>query len=306
MTFLRGRSVPLAYMLLTTAAFLWAGNAIAGKLAAGHVSPFLLTTMRWILAVIILLPMAIRPLRRDWPVIRRNLPFLFLCGAIGFAGFNNLFYLALNYTTAINVAIEQASMPLIVFALNFLAFGIRASPFQVVGFALTLIGVALTVSNGNLLHLTGQTVNIGDIYMLIAVVAYGVYSVALARKPLIHWLSFITVLAVSAFVASIPFAVWEVWDGSIRYPDMQAWLVALYIATGPAILSQLCWIRGLEIIGSNRGGVFINIVPIFASLMAIVILGEDFRIYHALAIALVLSGVWMSQRQHAASQDSTA
>jgi drug/metabolite transporter (DMT)-like permease len=245
-------------------------------------------------------------LRRDWPVIRRNLPFLFLCGVIGFAGFNNLFYLALNHTTAINVAIEQASMPLIVFALNFLVFGIRATALQVIGFVLTLLGVAFTVSNGNLLDLSGQPVNIGDIYMLIAVTAYGVYSVALARKPLIHWLSFITVLASSALLASIPFAFWEFWDDSIRYPDMQAWLVALYIATGPAILSQLCWIRGLEIIGSNRGGVFINVVPIFAALMAIVILGEDFRYYHAIAIALVLSGVWMSQRQKAPPQESTA
>lgn len=299
MTTLFARSVPAAYMLLTLTAFFWAGNAIAGKLAVGHISPFLLTTIRWSMATLILLPFAVGYLRRDWHLIRANLLFLAALGAIGFTTFNNLLYLALNYTTAINVAIEQASMPLIVFALNFLLFGIRATTLQITGFALTLIGVALTVSNGDLSRLFSLQLNIGDIFMLIAVVVYGAYSVALSRKPRIHWLSFITVLAIVALIASLPFTYWEYSSGRINYPDLQGWQVAVYTAIAPSILAQLFWIRGLDIIGSNRGGVFINIVPIFASLMAITILGEAFRLYHGIAILLVFSGVWLSQRQSA-------
>lgn len=297
MTTLFARSVPAAYVLLTLTAFFWAGNAIAGKLAVGHISPFLLTTIRWSMATMILLPFAARHLRRDWQLIRTNLLFLAALGAIGFTSFNNLLYLSLNYTTAINVAIEQASMPLIVFALNFLLFGIRATALQITGFVLTLFGVALTVSNGDLSRLLNLQLNIGDIYMLIAVVLYGTYSVALSRKPKIHWLSFITVLAIVALISSIPFTIWEYSAGRINFPSPRGWQVSIYTAIAPSILAQLFWIRGLDIIGSNRGGVFINIVPIFASLLAITILGESFHIYHAIAILLVMSGVWLSQRQ---------
>lgn len=306
MAALFARSVPTAYLLLTLTAFFWAGNAIAGKLAVGHISPFLLTTIRWTMATMILLPFAAKYLRRDWPLIRSNLFFLAALGTIGFASFNNLLYLALNHTTAINVAIEQASMPLIVFALNFLLFGIRATALQIIGFILTLFGVALTVSNGDLSRLLSLQLNIGDIYMLIAVVAYGGYSVALARKPQLHWLSFITVLAIVALIASFPYTYWEYRTGNINFPDKQGWTVSVYTAIAPSILAQLFWIRGLDIIGSNRGGVFVNIVPIFASLMAITILGEAFRAYHAAAILLVLSGVWLSQRQPARPAESPA
>ncbi|MGI9399714.1 MAG: DMT family transporter [Rhizobiaceae bacterium] len=299
MTSLSARSVPVAYTLLTLTAFLWAGNAIAGKLAVGHVSPFLLTTIRWSMATLILLPFGIRYLRRDWPLIRANLFFLSALGAIGFTTFNNLLYLALNYTTAINVSIEQASMPLIVFALNFLIFGIRATSLQLIGFMATLIGVALTVSNGDISRLLTLQLNIGDVYMLIAVALYGAYSVALSRKPQIHWLSLISVLAIVALIVSVPYTIWEIATGRVNYPDSQGWMVSVYTAIAPSILAQVFWIRGLEIIGSNRGGVFINIVPIFSSLMAITILGEAFRAYHAVAILLVLSGVWVSQRQPA-------
>jgi drug/metabolite transporter (DMT)-like permease len=284
------------YLLLVTTAMLWAGNAIAGKFAVGHVSPFLLTSMRWLVALAILLPFAFPHLRRDFPAIRRHAVFLFLLGAMGFALFNNLFYLALNYTSAINVAIEQASMPLIVFALNFLFFSIRTSWLQVGGFILTLIGIAIIVSRGDPASLSGQNVNIGDVLMMIAIFVYGLYSVALARKPPLHWLSFITVLAGAAFAASIPFTFWEYWAARARFPDAVGVAVVVYTAIFPSIIAQVSWVRGLELIGSNRGGIFINLVPIFASVLAIVLLGEAFLPYHFVALCLVLGGVWLAQQ----------
>ena len=285
-----------AYLLLTATAIMWAGNAIAGKFAVGHISPFLLTSLRWTLAVAILLPVAWRYIRSDWAAVRANALFLFLLGAIGFTAFNNLLYLALNHTTAINVAIEQAAMPLVVFALNFVLFSIRTSWMQIAGFMLTLLGVGLTATGGDLARLSVESVNVGDLYMIIAMLFYGTYSVALARKPRLHWLTFIATLSVAALIASLPFAAWEILSGRAILPDTQGFAVALYTAIFPAILAQLFWARGLEIIGSNRGGVFINFVPIFGAALAVLLLGEAFRLYHLAAMVMVLGGVWLSQK----------
>lgn len=284
------------YFLLTLTAFFWGGNAIAGKIAVGHISPFLLTTSRWFVAMALIYPFAINHLKRDWPKIKPRLPFLIALGAIGFCVFNNLMYLSLVYTSAINVAIVQASMPLIVFFLNFALFQLLATRLQIIGFLLTLIGVITVASAGNLETLTTLAFNIGDLLMLIAIMFYGVYSVFLKNKPDIHWLSFIAVLGTAAFVTSIAFSIWEYQTNTIIWPDTTGFLVVLYTAIFPSLLSQVFWMRGLEIIGSNRGGVFINIVPIVGSGLAILILGEQFRLYHAIALVLVIGGVWLSQR----------
>jgi drug/metabolite transporter (DMT)-like permease len=288
-----------AYGLLTLTALLWAGNAIAGKLAVGEVSPFLLTALRWAIAAALLGLLARRRIVADLPAIAANLPYLAAMGAVGFALFNVMFYLALVHTSAINVAIEQASMPLAVFALNFAFYGIRASFLQMAGFAITVIGVAITAAGGNPLRILDAGLNFGDLLMIMAISLYGGYSVALARKPAMHWLSFLAALAAFATLASLPFAAWEYFDGSMIWPTAKGWAVTVFTAVGPAIVAQLSWAMGLEIIGSNRGGVFINIVPAFAALFAVFLLGETFGAHHALAMALVIGGVWLSQRRAA-------
>ncbi|WP_075997219.1 DMT family transporter [Salaquimonas pukyongi] len=285
------------YILLLLTALFWGGNAVAGKLAVGHVSPFLLTALRWAAAMAIVYLFALPHLKRDLPAIRRNIWFLALLGAIGFTVFNNLMYSSLIYTTAINVAIIQAAMPLIVFLLNFLLFGLRTTGLQLAGFALTLVGVATIASSGSLEVLARLAFNLGDLLMFVAIMTYGAYSVLLKQKPQMHWLSFISVLGTSALLASLPFVAHEALTGTLVWPDLQGWGVVLYTAIFPSILSQVFWMRGLELIGSNRGGVFINLVPVFGSALAITILGERFHLYHAIALVLVIGGVWLSQRR---------
>ncbi len=170
------------FLLLTLTALFWAGNAIARKIAAGHVSPFLLTWLRWLFACIVLFIFAQKFIRRGFETIKKHWKFLFIAGAIGFAVFNNLMYLALNHTSAINVAIEQAAMPLIVFILNYLLFRTKVTSFQVIGFIVTLIGVSVTVTKGNLFGLENQSLNAGDLIMIGAIMVYGTYSVALKNK----------------------------------------------------------------------------------------------------------------------------
>lgn len=285
------------FLLLTLTALLWGGNAIAGKLASGHISPFLLTWLRWVGACLILVIISRKHIKRDFEKIKQHWVFLFLLGAFGFAIFNGLMYLALNHTSAINVAIEQASMPLIVFVLNYLLFRTKVTAYQVIGFIITLIGVAVTVTRGNIFGLGEQPLNIGDIIMIVAITVYGIYSVLLKNKPDIHALSFLCVLGFAALITTSFFVLYEIYSNTLLLPDAQGWGVVLYAAIFPSVLAQLFWILGLEQIGSNRGGLFINLVPIFGAMLAVLILGEQFQTYHAIGLALVLGGIAFAQKQ---------
>lgn len=284
------------YLVMTTVCIIWAGNAVAGKLAAGHVSPMLLTLLRWIFAVLLIAPFAWGDVRREWPILRRHLALMFVFGGVGFTGFNALFYWALNHTTAINVTIEQSAMPLMVFLGNLLLFHIRFTLLQVVGFLLTVVGVVLTVTHGHPQALLQLDLNRGDALMLIAVFMYGSYTLALRYKPTLHWRSTIFVLALSALITAIPFAAYEWTAGYGRWPDLQGWGVVLYIAIFPSLFAQSLYIRGVELIGPNRANLFINLVPIFGSLLAVTLLGESLEGFHMLAILFVLSGLFLAER----------
>ena len=284
-----------AYLLLLLTTLFWGGNAIAGKLAVGHISPMLLTAARWGIAVVILWLLGRRHFARDWPAIRARLPLLIALGAFGFSIFNVALYSALNYTSAINVSIEQAAIPMLIFILNFLLFRLSASAGQIVGFLLSVAGVALTASHGEPRRLLLLDVNLGDALMLIGVVVYSGYTVALRRKPDIHWQSLMIVLTGAAFVATLPFVVAEFACGAGMLPDGRGWAIIAYTAIFPSILSQIFYIRGVEMIGGNRAGLFINLVPVFGTVLSIIILGEDFHTYHAVAMAMVMGGIWLAE-----------
>lgn len=286
-----------AYLLLTITTLGWGGNAIAGKLAAGHISPALLTSSRWVIALAAVLPFALPHLRREWHTIRAHLLFLLVMGSVGFALFNNFYYLALNHTSAINGAIEQSSMPLLVFVANFLLFGQRVSPGQIIGFVISLVGVCLVATNGNLAGILRLEIGYGDALLILSVAFYGAYTVALRWMPKLHWLSSITILAAGAVIGGLPFTILETTSGHLILPDTQGWLVLIYAAIFPSIISQACYIRGVELIGPNRGGLFINLVPIFGTFFAVTLLGEELHTYHLIALALVLGGIGLAEHK---------
>ncbi|MFK7861983.1 MAG: DMT family transporter [Granulosicoccus sp.] len=285
-----------AYLLLIIAPFLWGGNAVAGRMATEDWQPFTLTSLRWFLAMLVLTPFALKPLQRDWPVIRDNALLLFCLGAFGMAAFNLTMYLALNFTTAINVSIEQAAMPAMIMLANFFLLSQKARIFQIVGLMLTLFGVLVTTTAGEPATFFSQGLNKGDAIMLLACAFYAAYTFGLRWKPKIHWMSFMWVIAVSAFLMTIPFAGWELSKGQFQFPSSKGFMVLVYVVVFPTILSQLAWARGVELIGSNRAGLFINLVPIFGSIMAVLILSESFEWYHFAGLSLVLVGIGLSER----------
>ncbi|QBK31666.1 DMT family transporter [Roseitalea porphyridii] len=289
----------LAYVLLVLTTTFWGGNAVAGKLAVGHVSPMILTSLRWAIAVSILLVIAGPQFWADRRKVLRHLPLLFAYGATGFALFNITLYSALNYTTAINVAIWQAAIPMFIFLLNFIIFRTRITIAQMIGFILSVIGVAVVASGGSVERLMELAINFGDALMALAGLLYAGYSVGLRYKPDLHWKTMMVAMAFAAMVVSLPFAYAEWQSPAGIVPDARGWMVVLYTAIFPAIIAQVFFIRGVEMIGSNRAGLFVNLVPVIGTVLAILVLGEVFGLHHALALVLVIGGIWLAERKPA-------
>ncbi len=285
-----------AYFVLVLAPLLWGGNAVAGKLASLDWQPFTITCIRWFLTTLVLIPFAARPIYRDRAIVREKWLTLFLLGGVGMSMFNLLMYTALHHTSAINVSIEQASMPAMIMLANFFIMSQRVTWLQIVGLALSILGVLITTTKGAPMLFFEQGLNRGDAIMLLACVFYAAYTFGLRWRPDIHWLSFMLAVAVSATIMTSPFALWEWSNNPVALPGARGWTVMLYIIIFPTIVSQIAYARGVELIGSNRAGLFINLVPIFGSLLAVIILREHFKSYHALGLVLVVGGIMLAEK----------
>ena len=288
------RANPYTLLVLTT--LFWAGNAVAGKFAAGVISPVALTTARWVIACAAFYILARPHLKTDWALVRQHLPLLFTLGALGLAAFNFGFYWALNYTTAINVTIEQSAMPVLIILANYLFFSQRITPLQAVGVLLTISGVLVTATRGDPLTVLETGVNRGDALMMLCVLLYGSYTVALRFRPDIHWTTLMFTLTFSAALFSLPFYALEIVQDGFTMPSTEAWAIIAYTAIFPSMASQLFFIRGVAMLGANRASLFINLVPIFGAILAVLILGESFRAFHMTGLLLVLGGIAMAER----------
>ena len=286
-----------AYALLILTALFWGGNSVAGKMAVGEISPMLLTLARWSAAALIVFAFAMPDIRRDWPVINRSFGQLFLFGALGFTGFNVLLYSALTMTSAVSGSIVQAGIPVCVYLLNFLLFRVKTNIWQIAGFIVTLAGVLTVAARGEAGRLATLDLNAGDALVLAAVLIYSFYAVCLRYKPQISWKSLIAVLSLSAALASVPFVIFEWLAGGLILPGAKGLIIIAYTVVFPSLLAQLFFIRGVELIGANRAGIFTNLIPIFGTALAVLILREPLEAYHAAALLLVVAGIWLAERR---------
>ena len=285
-----------AYLLLTLTTLMWAGNAIASRLAVGNISPMSLTSLRWVFVCTVLPWLMRRELRAHWPLLRSRWRFIAVMGAAGFTAFNALMYLAAYSTTAINIGILQGAIPIFVLIGAFLAYRTAIRGVQALGVLLTLLGVAVVASRGDWHILTQLAFVPGDIWMLGACTLYAGYTVGLRARPTMPGLVFFTALAIVACLVSLPLLAIEVASGGFFWPTPKGWLVLAFVVIGPSLISQLLFLRAVELIGPGRAGVFVNLVPVFAPILAVFILGETLSLYHGLALALVLGGIFVAER----------
>jgi drug/metabolite transporter (DMT)-like permease len=261
------------------------------------VSPLALVALRWLTVVLILAVVGRKALARDWAVLRPHRLRIMAMGALGFTLFNALFYVAAHHTTALNLGIIQAVMPVFVFVIAFVRFRIPVTSRQMAGVVAAVSGVLLVAAHGEWQRLVAIEFNPGDLLMIVGVLLYASYTVALRSRPPVSGLAFFTVMAGAAFVTSIPLVVYEGLAGDLLWPTSTGWLLIGAIALFPSLLGQLLFIRGVEIIGPGRAGLFVNLTPVLAATMAVLFLGERFRWFHAAALALVFAGIWLSERE---------
>ena len=284
-----------AYLLLTFTTWCWGLNAIISRLAVGEISPMQLVTVRWLGVVLILALIARDNIVRDWPILRRHLPFICLMGSCGFTAFNALFYVAGHHTSAINIGILQGSIPIFVLLGSLFVLRQPISLIQGGGVAVTLLGVVIVASRGDPGELLGMSVNRGDLLIVIACFFYAAYSIGLSRRPNVSALGFFAAVSVVAWIVSLPLVAIETYQQGWIAPTPTGWMLALMVTLLPSLIAQIFFIQGVSLIGPSRAGVFVNLVPVFASIMAVIFLQEVFQIYHALALILVLGGIWLSE-----------
>jgi drug/metabolite transporter (DMT)-like permease len=290
------------YLLLSLTSLFWASNIVLARFVAAHVPPMTLSCVRWIGAFLLLLPFAWPHLRRDWPALRARLPLMVMLSATGFAFNNALSYWALHYTQALNALLIQSSGPLFVALWSLALFGLRLTWAQLAGIAISLAGVLTIILRGDLTALVSIQFNKGDVMFAGAVLSFGLYSALMPRRPVTHQLSLISFTIGCGALLLLPFSIWEFSIGSTLKFDLLTVATLVYVVVFPSTLAYLFFNRGIALIGPNRAAPFLHLVPVFGSAMAILLLGEQPRLFHLIGYVLVLAGVVIASRPASAAR----
>ena len=215
-------------------------------------------------------------------------------GSLGLTGFNALFYIAAQNTTAINLGIIQGIMPAIILVGSVIIFKEAVNFTKVAGLIIAFFGVLVVVSQGDYERVILLSFNYGDLVMLCACFFYSGFTLGLKNKPVIDPIVLMTYFSLSALIFSIPLLIIEYYLGLIQVPATStAWLTILYIAFVPSFLAQIFFIRGVELVGASKAGLFINFLPIFAAILGVLLLGERLFVYHLISLFIVLLGVYL-------------
>ena len=283
------------YLLLSIVAFNWGANAVAGRASVGEASPMVVVCLRWFVVLAVLAVLARDSMRAEWRTLLGHAPYLLAMGGLGYTAFNAAFYWSAQYTTAINMGVIQGIAPALAIAGAYVAYGTPIGARQALGLGVMFVGVLIVTSRGDWHMLLGLNVNIGDLAVLVATALYAGYAVALRRRPAVSPLAFFTAMSLAAFATSLPLLGWEVASGTVRWPSAFGWALIVFIALGPSLLSQLLFMRAVDRIGPGRAALFMNLIPIVAAGLAVLLLGETFAPYHAAALACVLGGIWLAE-----------
>lgn len=284
------------HVVLTLATMMWAGHTIAARISVNEISPMLLMELRWILCLLVLIVFCRKQLISQIPAVRERLGWVFMMGAFGMAGFTVFFILAAQHTTAVNLGITQGSIPAFVMLIGLVVLRTKISLLQICGLALSLAGVVLLVSGGSFSVIKSVQFNVGDLLMLIACLCYAGYTVGLSRRIVMSPVLMLAFFSAAAVVTLTISTAIEYAQGSLVMPGLKGWLIVIYCAIFPSLLAQVLFMRGVELAGSNRAGLYVNLVPVFAALFAVIILGEVMYFYHILSLAFVLGGIYMAER----------
>jgi drug/metabolite transporter (DMT)-like permease len=293
---------PSTILLLSIPPLLWAGNAIVGRLVREAVPPMTLNLLRWAIALVILLPLGRAALRPGSGVLA-NWRRYALLGLLGIGMYNSLQYLALQSSTPINVTLVASGMPVWMMLVGRLFFGAPLRPWQVGGAVLSILGVLVVLCRGDVHQLLALRLVAGDVYMILATIAWSFYSWMLlqpkdAPRLRADWAAFLATQVVYGLLWSAAFTgvEWSVGAPAIAWSGKLA-VSLLFVAAGPAVLAYAMWGAGIRRAGPGIGAFFVNLTPLFAAMLSSAFLGELPHAYHALAFAMIVGGIVVSAKR---------
>ncbi len=286
------------HLLLIFSSLFWGFNAIAGRLAVDEISPMLIVTGRWFGVMIILSIICRDKLTLAFKMFKVHYKWMILMGLSGFTIFNSIYYISAHYTVAINLGIVQSTMPAFIMVISIIWLKTKINLMQILGLLITLVGVAIVVTNGNLISLSSIKLNNGDLFMVFACIFYAVYAVGLRKRPNINDILLMTIFSYVAFLGSVPGLIVEITNGSFIFPTLKGLIILLVIIVFPSLLAQILFMKGVKIIGPSLSGLYTNLVPVFTSMLAVIILNESFHIYHLFSLLTIFFGIYIFEKKN--------
>ena len=288
-----------AYVLLVLATLFWSGNFIVGKFATlFEIPPMTLNVFRWITVWIILIPFTYKEIYINLPYIRKNFLIIGFMGVITISTFNSVVYVALNYTQVINAVLVLAAIPAATIVLSSLMKIEKTNFFQIFGLILSIVGIGSIISNGDIQRIISLSFNKGDLWMLVCVLTWALYSTLLKKNKFkFSQFTLIQLMVSFGLLFLIPQYFYEKSIGLEVNFNKAFFLILFYVVIFPAIAAYYCWQKGVEIIGPNRASMFIQLMPLFSAIMAIIIFKEKFELYHFAGAAFIVSGIYLSNKK---------
>jgi drug/metabolite transporter (DMT)-like permease len=288
----------LAYIFLFLTVLFWAGNFVVGKFASQYeVPPFSLNFYRWLFAWIILAPFTVPEILKKKEYIKSNFKFFLILGITSITIFNSIVYYSLNFTQVINGVLMISTIPVMIMLFSSFLKIEKTNTFQILGVIFSLTGVILIITKANLEMLLNLDFNKGDLTMVLAMLSWALYSALLKKKRFeLSQLTLLEVIITFGLIFLIPVYFIEYKMGYIIKLDKPFILILSYVVLFPGLASFILWIKGISLIGVNRSGVFLHLMPILSAIMAMIIFDEEFMLYHMLGAIFILIGILLSNR----------
>jgi drug/metabolite transporter (DMT)-like permease len=290
------RSQAAAFLLLPLAALCWAGNHAFARAAGGHVPPASMAVVRWIIVALVVLPFALPRLHADWPRVRSRPGLMLLFAVTGGGAFGTLQFVALHFTTALNMGVVGSVAPAFIVAASWLLFRERLAPLQLVGVLISLSGVLAIVSRLDVVRMAGLSFNSGDLIIIANMMLWAIYAACLRARPRVHATTFMLAMAVLSALGNLPFAMGEFAFGYRLQPTWLTVATTLYATFVTTLLAYVAWNHAVDIVGAPRASAFLHTIPLFSALLATTFLGETVEPYHVLGFAMILAGVTLVAR----------
>ena len=288
-----------AYIMLVCASLFWAGNFIVGKYAfLTDIPPLSLVFYRWTLVWFILLPFTYKEIIKYKDIILKNLPLLFLLGFTSVGLFNSFTYLALIHTQVINASLFNAAIPAIIILLCFLFKVEKTNKFQILGLIISVLGILAIITKLKLDILFSLNFNKGDLIMVGGALTWGVYSTLLKRKKFtLPLLTLVHVICTLGLISVLPQFLYEYTNGQVIKFDINLVYTLIFLALFPSIGSYYCWAGAVSIVGANRAGISLSLIPLFSTIFAIGIYDEKFQFFHLIGAILIILGLFLSNKE---------